>query len=507
MFAVASFIRLDTDSTNKGLLRFSLSWKGSWKNDISYDGVYLFAKYKLHDEYGYKSLHIENGANISLNGANSPVKSFVAETGLGLFVFPSETQEKTDMSIAEITVPVFAAKESDINNIEDIQIFALEMVYVAEGSHYIGDSANGISKGGKLKNCLYTYPNKGAYLVSSEAAITFAPEDGKLYCDFDTADGREENDRFEIPATFPKGFNAFWYMKYSLTQGQFVQFMNCLTREQQQVHCMSDLSTEDIPKYYAITGTDMPRDRCEVYCSRFGNKLPAPVHFYTAAPNRSMNATSWADTSAFACFAGLRPMTELEYEKACRGPLPAVAGEFAWGSTKVGRVFHFDGVDGSGSEKPVPQKPGEICNCNYGTDIAPFEVDFKKVPDNPGWIGPVTAGLFENAPAVPGISERERIGASYYGIMELTGNVWENLVSVGRAEGRSFLPRHGTGELTSDGCHEMDCWPDAKTGLGVGVRGGVFVSPSPAYLHMALRVFGAHTKSDKRYHGGIRVGY
>ena len=501
-------------NVNEKTITFALSWKGSWKNDINCDAVYVFVKYKKQGEYGYHSAKIESASKndfdysdltpdcVSISGASSAVGAFVPTERLGMFIYPLNEQNKCDMSIEKIKVGVDIPSDA-----EDVQIFALEMVYVPEDKHYVGDPGNGISKGGTLKNCLYTYPDKGAYLIESEDEITFAPEDGHLYCDLDTPNGRQEDDRFVIPAEFPKGYKAMWYMKYSLTEGQFVQFLNCLTREQQQSHCMADLSTEDIPNYYAVTDTIEPRDRCEVYCSRFGNTLPLPVKFYSAAPNRAMNAISFADTSAFACFAGLRPMTELEYEKACRGPLPAVKEEFSWGSTKIGRVFHFDGVDGSGYEKPVAQKPGEITNCNYGTDIAPFEKAFKTVPDNPGWIGPVTVGLFENSDPNPDLNERERTGASYYGIMELCGNVWENIVTLGREDGRKYVPKHGSGELTKDGYHNMDCWPDPKTAAGAGVRGGVFVSPNPTYLHMALRVFGSHTKNDKRYHGGIRVGY
>ncbi len=502
------------DMAKGGSVKVSLSWKGSWKNEINCDGVYLFVKYKTKGEYGYHTAKLAGASgmefdysdltpeSVKITGASSPAGAYVPEEKLGVFVYPLDKQEKCDMKIDDLSMGVDMPAD-----VEDVQVFALEMVYVPQDKHYVGDPGNGISKGGSLKNCLYTYPDKGAYLIESEDAIEFAPEDGHLYCDLDTPNGRQEDDRFVIPAEFPKGYKAMWYMKYSLTEGQFVQFLNCLTRKQQQTHCMADLSTEDIPNYYAVTDTIEPRDRCEVYCSRFGNALPAPVKFYTAAPNRAMNAISFADTSAFACFAGLRPMTELEYEKACRGPLPAVKEEFAWGSTKIGRVFHFDGVDGSGSEKPVPQKPGEITNCNFGTDIAPFEKEFKTVPDNPGWIGPVTVGLFENSAPNPELTERERTGASYYGIMELCGNVWENIVTLGREDGRRYIPKHGSGELTEDGYHNMDCWPDPKTATGAGVRGGVFVSPNPTYLHVALRVFGSHTKNDKRYHGGIRVGY
>ena len=46
---------------------------------------------------------------------------------------------------------------------------------------------------------------------------------------------------------------------------------------------------------------------------------------------RPCNHLCWADAVAFAAWAGLRPMTELEYEKACRGPGYAHHGELAWG--------------------------------------------------------------------------------------------------------------------------------------------------------------------------------
>lgn len=493
-------------------LCFSLSWKGSWKNDINCDGVYIFAKYKAKGEDGYHSIKLSDSSHgefdyqnklpqkYQIKGSNVAVGGYVPYTRLGMFVYPMEKIQKTDIIINEISVISILEEEP-----EDIQLFALEMVYVPQDSHYIGDPGNGISKGGTLKNCFYTYPNKGAYHISSEEEIEFAPKEGALYCDLDTPNGREENDSFVIPAAFPKGYKAMWYMKYNLTEGQFVQFMNCLSRKQQQSHCMADISGDTIENYYAVTGTNEPKDRCDVICNRYGNGVEKPIKFYTSAPNRAMNAVAYFDIAALACFAGLRLATELEYEKACRGPMEAVKEEFAWGSSNIGRVFHFDGSDGSGTEVPIPQRPGMICNCNFGTDIAPFERDIKTIPDNPGWIGPVSVGLYENATRLEGYTQRECTGASYYGIMDLCGNVWESIISTGRAEGRGYIPEHGNGELDEKGYHTMSGWPDSKTAMGVGVRGGVFVSPNPGYIHMALRVFAAHTKNDKRYHGGCRV--
>jgi formylglycine-generating enzyme required for sulfatase activity len=513
MFAKATFRSL-TKEAQSYRINFDVFWKGSWKNSINCDGVYVFFKYKKANDFGYHSASFHTASEGSFDYSNKcpencsftpqtvDVGIYVPNTALGMFLYPTTSCENADIIVDNLSVLVEMEDEP-----ENIEIFITEMVYIPEEQHFVGDPENGISKGGTLKNCFYTYPNQGAYLISSESEIAFGPTTGQLYCDFDTPNSRENTDSFIIPATFPKGFQAMWYMKYNLTEEQFVQFLNCLTRKQQQSHVMADISNDHIEQYYAVTGTTEPKDRCDVICMRTGNGTQEPVTFYSAAPQRAMNAISYNDVSAFACFAGLRPITELEYEKAARGPLPAIAKEFAWGTTNIGRVFHFNGVDGSGTEKPLPQKKGAICNCNYGTDIAPFDKDKKTVPDNPGWVGPVSVGLYENGPVLPGFTKRECTGASYYGVMDLCGNVWENIISVGRLEGRSYLPEHGKGYLDADGHHIMKEWPDSHTAIGCGVRGGVFVSPDPSYVHMALRVFGAHTKGDKRYHGGIRVGF
>ena len=505
----------NTRRTENGYkLCFDMSWQEAFCDETNCDGVYIFARYKRAGEYGYlpaPPTFFSSGdfdrtdklpREFSLGVSSIKTGGYAPADKLGIFIFTAQSCRRAELCITDAEIEVSTDGEA-----EDIVLFAVEMVYIPSGGHFIGDPENGISKGGKLKNCYYSYPTGGAYLVGSEGEIRFAPEEGCLYCDYDTPNSRQEDDRFIIPESFPKGYDSMWYMKHSLTEGQYVRFLNCLTRPQQQSHVLSDISGDRIDSYYVMTGTSHERDRAAIVCRRSGNGTEAPVKFFAAAENRSVNGISYNDVSAFACFAGLRPITELEFEKAARGPLPAVAGEFAWGTTNIGRVFHFDGVDGSGTEKPVSQTAGAICNCNFGTGIAPFDAGKRTEPENPGWEGPISAGLFQRGELVDGFSERECTGASYYGVMELCGNVWENLVTPMRESGRQYDGAHGSGILDENGMHTMPTWPSALTGEGVGVRGGVFVSPDPGYIHMALRVFGAHTKPDKRFHGGLRVGF
>ena len=73
------------------------------------------------------------------------------------------------------------------------------------------------------------------------------------------------------------------------------------------------------------------------------------------------NWLSWADVAAYLDWSGLRPMTELEFEKACRGPNAPVAGEYAWGSN-AGLVQATSIVNG-GLSNEVPGNTDANCVC------------------------------------------------------------------------------------------------------------------------------------------------
>ncbi len=490
---------------------FDVSWNGAWKNNINCDGAWIFAKYRTgcsewqHVElasdsflkFDYKN-HTPEGFSKGEGGTSKEIGMWVPETRKGLFLF--RIIGKGDVSSQKVKMlwDISGIKEKLTGDVE-IRVLGIEMVYVPEGGHYVGDPEGP----NNLRNCFYRYPGKKAYYIDSEKAIEVAPKEGCLYCNQDTPFSRDA-ETFIIPEEFPKGFNEMWYMKYSLTCRQYVDFLNMLTRKQQQGRVASDISGDFIENYYVMTNTNTEFERQAIICRREGNGTEKPVKFYTNAPQRACNVTSWGDVTAFACWSGLRPITELEYEKAARGTADPVPGEFAWGTTNIGRVFHFDGSDGSGYEKKLPEDG--IVNCNYGTGIAPFEKDIIKEPRNPGWIGPVSVGLFANSGSEL-YTERENSGASFYGVMEMCGNVWEQIVSTGKEAGRKYKPVHGTGRLTEDGNQDIHEWPNPITGEGGGVRGGVFVSPEPLYVVMAFRGFAANSQQKRRFHGGIRVGF
>jgi len=496
-------------------VQFDIAWNEAWKNDINCDGTWIFAKFRTGDGL-WKHVSLKSTSNGDFDYTDKAPAGFSkgfgdtsAEMGMwapphkkGVFIY--RTVGEGDVKAEKVQISwdfeLDGVKAEDMRNVE-IKVFGLEMVYVPEDEHYVGDPTEKKEK--RPKNCLYKYPGGEAFLVDSEAAITVDAEDGYLYCDQDNERSRDDVP-FTIPETFPKGYKAFWYMKYGVNSQQYVDFLNTLTRKQQNTHTRSDIGTDEIENYHVMTDTADEHLRQSIVCHKRGNGTEKPITFYTYAPARACNAIAWKDTAAFAAWAALRPVTDFEFEKACRGPEKAISWECAWGSTEIGRADTFHGADGCGYEIKIPTTG--LVNACLGGGIAPFDAAAGKTePDNPGFIGPVSCGLFANT-RHEGIPKRLNDGASYYGILELSGNLWEPVVTFGHPKGRAFKVTHGDGSLDEEGYARVPDWPD-ESGEGSGARGGVYRSPDASYLAVALRFAGAHAKKDPRYNGGIRVGF
>jgi hypothetical protein len=87
---------------------------------------------------------------------------------------------------------------------------------------------------------------------------------------------------------------------------------------------------------------------------------------------------------------------------------------------------------------------------------------------NNGIEGPVRVGIYETPSAT-----RKQSGAGYFGVMELSGNLWERCVSAGTNNGYKnavdFTGTHGTGNMSA----LPATWP-LENGTGTGYRGGAW---------------------------------
>jgi formylglycine-generating enzyme required for sulfatase activity len=381
--------------------------------------------------------------------------------------------------------------------------FGLEMVYVPEEPFWLGDPMPPTQKRAP-RNAFFDAlapeqsPNR-AYRVDSEAGIRVGPPprtrppgvDKMLWYDNDD-DARgagdhhllhgqdyklrtEKQEEGLIPVTYPKGYAAYYVMKHQVSQGDYASFINALDGGN------SGGKSEGYGQLvrYAWDGAGSSRGTIQI---------PNPSSHTRAAwrPLRANNHMCWADAVAFAAWAALRPMSELEYEKACRGPKEPVPSEFAWGESPEESARHKSLAEVILGEEDGTETVVGCCNLDRAE---------KPFTGGDGGCGPVRGDGFDrrgrahqpalsttavrlSAPAAkekdePWLTEREDRGLSYYGIASLTGNLWELCVTVATREGRAFRGTHGSGELTEYGeapCDELD-WPD-QTARSVSWRGG-----------------------------------
>ena len=170
---------------------------------------------------------------------------------------------------------------------------------------------------------------------------------------------------------------------------------------------------------------------------------------------------SWADCAAYADWAALRPMTELEFEKACRGDQPAGSGEYPWGSLTITAATGITN-SGAANEGATPAS----ANCVYNNVLS----------------GPLRAGVFATAS-----SNRQSSGATYYGIMDMGGNEDERVINVGTNAGRAFNGTHGDGALDVNGVADATTWPSSATADGTGERGGQKGSIPDSFVRVSDR--------------------
>ncbi len=455
------------------VVKLDLSWNNSWRNDLAgagqvapfnYDAAWVFVKFSTDGGASWQHATLSaNSADHSVGNDNGVPATIEAVTdGKGALLFRSQNGGGTnDWDGVQLKWTYASDGIASITSSTIVNMLALEMVYVPAGNFFVGDQApspiNGQFEKGVSGNPLE---------ITSEGALTLGGGSAGSLGN-NNAQGMAHADDFNdsvsktLPAAFPKGHAAFYAMKYETTQGQYADFLNLLTSTQAARRNISDEAN-----YQSFRGTI------------FGNY---PL-FASNANDRACNFLAWPDGAAYADWAGLRPMTELEFEKASRGDQAVASGEFAWGNTSIVQQTGHSGTDGSGSETATPAS----ANANFDSGVN----------------GPVRAGIY----AATSAGVRAQAGASYSGVMELSGTVFEHVVIVANSAGRNFTGAHGDGELSntlgSEGDANAAGWPGANA-LGSGFRGGAWKDDS-SLLRVADRACAATTDAQRVNHYGFR---
>ncbi len=466
-----SNVHLRPLSETNAYIHFDISWEHSWRWErINHDAAWVFIKLQAPateaDPYPpWRHVPLAgSGINPARyrKGAGTAIDMIVPDDRMGLFI--RRAQEGTG-TLAVTNAGViwdFAAMGLQETNAVNIRVFGVEMVYVAEGPFWVGSGAP-IGTGATQETNPFTdgawqdsgSPTSFPFRITSEDALEIGPEPGKLWATgaIDVAG--------TLPAEFPKGYRAFYCMKYEVTQAQYVDFLNSLSRAHQQRFVRT--TAFEVGKY-AMEGGDTMANRNGIRTMAVPD-APAPAIFGCDfngnmifneegdGQDLAMNFMDAWFNSSIADWMALRWITELEFEKAARGPLQPVPGEFAWGTTNIVKTILTAIVnDGRGNATATAG------NCSFGA----------------GGANLVRAGLWAMSDPP---TTREQAGASYWGIMELSGNVSERVVSLGfpTGYGRLYTGLHGDGELSSAGWGNVDNWPYINGSYspgGTGERGG-----------------------------------
>lgn len=433
-------------AASKASVIVDLRWENAWNNAKNHDAAWLFVK----PSGGYGHLNLaDSGHRILQNRVDGcPTPSIkVEEGGVGLYIWIDETY-RGDVDVKLQLMFARSKEEIDARMVRgNFSVYGLEMVYIPEGPFTLGTpDTSGIKKAAFYRSDANGDPN-GLIRIDSEEEIEVGAKRGALYY-WSRRALYNGDQKGPVPAAFPKGYHAFYIMKYEINQGQYAAFLNAL------------------PSTWTFTRS--PIGGKDYHLSK-GSIHLVDGKYIARSPQRPMNYIGFMDGLAFADWAGLRPLTEFEYTKAARGPGDPIPYEFVWGTDNYDQL-----------ERYVIEDELRMQH-NWTEDQLTDET-------------------------------RPVFGASYYWVMDLSGSVWEKVITIGNEIGRSFQGTHGDGILSFGHATNED-WPKSDDEVGgFGYRGGGYYTPDTQYSDfnphspIGYRFYGAWSGGPRSIAYGFRAG-
>ncbi len=417
------------------VINFDVAWENGWRtstNENNYDGAWIFVKYRKMGTLDWRHCTIASTGFTPGSGA----AFFIPADRKGAFIYRSADGVGNVNFLANKLIWEYGTDGVLDNETVEIRVFALEMVYIPGGVFQLGS-------GGTESNAFENGTSGTPYSVSSNAAITVGTASGNL-----NSSGKGIATG-SIPAAYPKGFAAFWIMKYETSQQQFVDFLNNI--DQVRANAI-------FPFAAPLAGTH--------------------PNYTALQPERAMNACNELRLASIADWSALRPFSELEFEKACRGfNTPAVANEYVWGNTTQVSANSMNDVGLSTESVNTPAN----ANSNIASALGL----------------PVRVGVF----ARPTGSSRALSGGTYYGLMNMGDNVYEQTFAITTQGLLASETVHGDGYLDNSGATNIVAWQAATA---YGIRGGAFQSGT-ANVRTSDRVASTATQTYGIGPVGIRM--
>jgi len=438
-------------STDQVQVKFNLSWNNSFRTASgpqNFDAAWVFVKYKIGINGTWKHATLNEGGHTipaSQEGINMAADQ---PDSRGLFIIRSGSGATSTLTLQNVLLLWNYGTDGvpDESKIY-VKVFAIEMVNIPGGSDFNVGGGGGTSA--------FT-----STTISTSNATTAPSGSGSKG---GQAGGYPTGQTAPTNSTWPNGYATFFCMKYEISQGQYRDFLNTLTRTQQNNRTETNLAAgiTSVTNRYVMSNTSTISNRNGIRCLATIHTSD-PITFYCDLDNDgtydestdgewiACNFLSWEDVEAYLDWAGLRPMTELEYEKVSRGTVSAVTDEYAWGNTTINALLSVS-AGGEASEITSTSNVNAVYNNNFSA-------------------GPARTGIFAR-----GSSDRTTSGSGYYGVMDLSGNLWEQVVPISNTNARGYTGVAGNGELNADGNADVASWLAAAD---AGVRGGSWTTAS-----------------------------
>ena len=422
-----------TVAVGPSTISFTIQWDNSWNvaaGPANWDGVWIFIKRQsCTDNLWNHALLSTLSGDHSITGGILQVDAVT--DGMGVFI------RRAAAGMGNIASCTATLKlQTAPNLVDNFQVLGIEVVNIPQGDFYIGDGTRGANSYG------FSAPNPYPPLLITNAVQTAGIGVAANY------QGTSLGSTGSLPTTFPLGWNKFYCMKYEISQEQFCSFLNSLTYDQQMLRTATNPNSA--VGTLAIAASANPcRNDIRISTSGIINNTPA---VYTSTlPNLACSWLSWADLIAYLDWAALRPMTEFEFEKICRGPNPPLASENAWGTTNLLQA-ESGALTNAGLVNEISNAAGSGL-CAYGANILTK--------------GPLRCGF-----AATATTTRVQSGGSFYGAMDMSGNVNEQCVGGYNYNYSTFTTANGDGALSLIALANVTGWPPTGGGQSGAIMRG-----------------------------------